>query len=164
MLNRKNRISLFFWESPDFYTWLFRFSFIGGWQVWSKKRSKFMKTVRNMKWMHITGFCGYLSEFGLIHHEHKRNFTVQETLISRRNLRFTFKTVYHFYGAYCCHKKLKPVLRCLYHSLLLTHHQGKFNWVLFKHSVAYNNIGTVPLCFVKWLKWMRLYFWWITGP
>ena len=58
--------------------------------------------------MHITGFCGYLSEFGLIHHEYKRNFTMQETLISRRNLRFTFKTVYHFYGAYCCHKKLKP--------------------------------------------------------
>ena len=27
-----------------------------------------------------------------------------------------------------------------------------------KHSVAYNNIGTVPLCFVKWLKWMRLFF------
>ena len=30
----KNRISLFFVESPDFFSWVSRFSFTRGWQVW----------------------------------------------------------------------------------------------------------------------------------
>ena len=34
----KNRISLFFIESPDFFSWVSRFSFIRGWQVWHHQR------------------------------------------------------------------------------------------------------------------------------
>ena len=33
LIGEKNRISLFFVESPDFFSWVSRFSFTTGWQV-----------------------------------------------------------------------------------------------------------------------------------